>query len=254
MVTFFADIDNTLIFSHRQKYAGEKMTAEFLYGKEQSYMTKELFYFLKQNEDVMLVPVTTRSIKQYKRLFLFRNELACRYVLTCNGGILLINDEMDSEWRMESLRISEMQNEEVWRLYQYLNNFVPENKIHKVEEFMFYVAPENLLETYKLVLKTADREKVFIGKDSRKIYIVAESINKGEAVRRFQKRYEVGRTIIAGDSEFDIPMLKMGNIGIAPQYIQKKMHRPDVVVSESDMLAGEIGKILENMKNRGLFL
>ena len=70
MWTWFSDLDNTLIYSHRTTFTSEKIIAEWLNGKEQSYITKETYSFMK-NMECNFVPVTTRSIEQYKRIYLF---------------------------------------------------------------------------------------------------------------------------------------------------------------------------------------
>lgn len=62
MKTFFSDLDNTLIFSHRKKGVEDKIPVEYLNGKEQSYMPGELARLLTDNQEILLVPVTTRSI------------------------------------------------------------------------------------------------------------------------------------------------------------------------------------------------
>ena len=102
MSVFFSDLDSTLIWSRRKAPGVPKRAAEYLNGKEQSFMTEETFRFLRDAGWLTLVPVTTRSEEQYRRIFLMES-LPVRYALVCYGGKLLAGGREDAEWTAETL-------------------------------------------------------------------------------------------------------------------------------------------------------
>jgi hypothetical protein len=87
-ILFACDLDNTLIHSWRHRKSGD-VCIEHIGEKEQGYMSPkaaELYRSLPEN--ILLVPVTTRSVDQYRRIEWPGNrepELA----VTTNGAILL---------------------------------------------------------------------------------------------------------------------------------------------------------------------
>ena len=88
MYVWFSDLDNTLIYSHRTTFTQKKVLVEYLRGKEQSFMTQETYNFMCSNR-IKFIPVTTRSVEQYNRLFVFGKEIEADHALVCNGAILL---------------------------------------------------------------------------------------------------------------------------------------------------------------------
>ena len=57
-----------------------------------------------------------------------------------------------------------------------------------------------------------------------KVYIVPRVLSKGNAVVRFREYIGAGYLIAAGDSEFDIPMLEVADLGIAPPDLAQRHH------------------------------
>lgn len=57
-----------------------------------------------------------------------------------------------------------------------------------------------------------------------KVYIVPRVLSKGNAVVRFREYIGAGYVIAAGDSEFDIPMLEVADLGIAPPDLAQRHH------------------------------
>lgn len=116
MITLFSDLDNTLIFSHRKEYNEEKILVEYIDGKEQSYISAKLAQFLKECSNISLIPITTRSCEQYKRIFVLPDMLHEQHALTCNGGVLLIDGVVDEEWLTDSNQLSQDQSIEVQKI------------------------------------------------------------------------------------------------------------------------------------------
>ncbi len=91
MVLFHTDLDNTMIYSYKHEIGADKRCAEVYHGREISYITKETYRLLQQikakEEQLVMVPTTTRTTEQYQRIHLGIGDLP--YALVCNGGVLL---------------------------------------------------------------------------------------------------------------------------------------------------------------------
>ena len=162
MKTFFSDLDNTLIFSHRKKGVEDKIPVEYLNGKEQSYMPAELARLLTDNQEIMLIPVTTRSMEQYLRVYGLREIVHNEHALVCNGGVLLINGNVDEEWLRESIELSQIQNSEVNIILKRVQEEGKAKTINVIQDFMFYFVCDDA-DNYCCYLKEiANLNDVFI--------------------------------------------------------------------------------------------
>lgn len=104
MIIFNSDLDNTLIYSYKRDIGMNKKCVEVYQEREISFMTNQSFRLLQMlNEKVMIVPTTTRTMEQYKRISLGIG--IPKYALVCNGGILLENGVISKKWYQESLKI-----------------------------------------------------------------------------------------------------------------------------------------------------
>lgn len=231
MYTWFSDLDNTLIYSHRTSFSQEKVLVEYLEGKEQSYMTQKTYDFMCGNH-IRFVPVTTRSIEQYKRLFVFGKEIQVEYALVCNGGVLLKDGIIDEEWLCETKVIA---NEGI-RILASIQNELPEYNINNIEDVMLYFKSDEPQEVAELLRSKYVDERIYIGFDKRKVYIVPSEINKGNAVRRYGKRFGITNTVSSGDSEFDISMLDVTNIAMCPDSLMKQVKKAEQKYAMGDNL------------------
>lgn len=247
MKTFFSDLDNTLIFSHRKKGVEDKIPVEYLNGKEQSYMPAELARLLTDNQEIMLIPVTTRSVEQYLRVDGLREIVHNEHALVCNGGVLLINGNVDEEWLRESIELSQIQNSEVNIILKRVQEEGKAKTIYVLQDFMFYFVCDDA-DNYCCYLKEiANLNDVFIEKDSRKIYVIASNINKGACVKRYIRRFGVKDFFTAGDSEFDISMLELESKAIASAELQGYLRNNKVTYSECNFLFQDICSLINNI-------
>lgn len=245
MNCFFSDIDNTLIFSHRKTCSKDRLAAEYLNGREQSYITKTLFAQLKKIAlSYNVVSVTARTVDQYKRLELLRREVLSEYALVCNGGILLRNNIIDTVWREETLRLTSRENNEVQKLRSAAEREIHDCRIVNVDEFLFYLATDDVDAAFGKITALSDLTKVNVEKDQRKVYVISRSANKGTAVQRFMSLFGVKKSIVVGDSILDIPMLKLGDINIASKGLHPVLGGLSAVYSKNDLLAAELDEIL----------
>ena len=101
---FASDLDRTLIYSNRflneESLTVPIRNVEVYNGREISYMTEKAIALLREIADeMMFIPVTTRTVEQYQRIALFRDEIRPTYAITCNGGVVLNDGKIDEHWQ-----------------------------------------------------------------------------------------------------------------------------------------------------------
>lgn len=214
MILFACDLDNTLIHSYKRADKND-ICVEIKEGKELSFMTPKGYLALQKiAEQVDFVPVTTRSTEQYKRINLLKGAYP-KYALTTNGGILLVNNEVDLNWLDESKKMIENTYGEMEKGFETLQkdpNISFEIRI--VDEMFVFTKTKDVFKTTETLKSHLDESKVDILSHGEKIYIFPKAMNKGTAVKRLKKRLQREYLISAGDSEFDVPMLKMADLCI----------------------------------------
>lgn len=216
MTYFFSDLDNTLVYSHRVSLPGERVVVEYLNDRIQSYMTKKTYDFFSESNGVLLIPTTTRTCEQYARLSETFAEFGCRYALVCNGGILLDNNEIDSEWLSETKRIAGDELSDLKEASELSLRFFQKESIHYANDIMLYAKSDTpALDAAKLT-SALNTKSLNVFYDSRKVYCIPASINKGNAMKRFSNRMGITQTIAAGDSIPDISMLGISDLAILP--------------------------------------
>lgn len=245
MMTFFLDIDNTLIYSHRHLINGPKRVAEFLNGKEQSYITEITYNYLSAYKDARIVPVTTRTFPQFNRIETLLSELGCTISLICNGAVLLTNGAVDTCWLNESLRLSENERKELPQATKWLQERCGIEKTHTAFNLFVYSATDNAFSAANELRQIVDSQKVDVLCDARKVYCIPKILNKGTALKRFIRKYRVNTSVAAGDSAFDIPMLNQADIAIVPHELQSLVKSEKTIVCDTDRLfSDEICKII----------
>ena len=212
MILFCSDLDNTLIYSHRREMPADKVLAEYLDGREQSYVTAYSAQALGKlaENDIFLVPVTTRTQAQFDRIFIFGQNgiVPCRYALVCNGSVLLKDGVPDEKWLAESMAVAEREFPEVKRIYGKMLETPERDHAKLIEPFMAYMLSDRAAELTEELSQEADSSLVTVCTHSRKVYCMAKSLTKGMAVKRLKEYLGAETLIAAGDSELDIPMLE----------------------------------------------
>ncbi|MGD6818563.1 HAD hydrolase family protein [Metabacillus sp. 113a] len=224
---FASDLDQTLIYSRRsfRHEAAEEdiRLIEVLDGKEISFMTHKAISLLKQvSEKALFVPVTTRTIEQFKRISIFQSELAAEYAVTSNGGNILINGTPDSGW---NARIAEqlkdgMPREEMLEKFQEI--------VH--EEWVLKQRTADDLFSYCII----DREKIPAELESftqwlseagwthsmqgRKLYFVPKPVSKWAAIEYIKNLVGEDTVSAAGDSLLDLCLLENADYAFAPRH------------------------------------
>lgn len=192
------------------------MNVETYKGRNISYMTEKTQILLGHlRKKCLIVPTTTRTIEQYNRIHIGARPF--EYALVCNGGILLVNGESDHAWYAQSRELAADSERELQRAYELLKK-EPLRKfelrfIEKLFVFTKCNDPDTVISRLNMEL---DAKKVDVLSNKEKVYVVPKKLDKGMAVGRFRAYIGADEVIAAGDSRFDVPMVKAADTGVVP--------------------------------------
>jgi hydroxymethylpyrimidine pyrophosphatase-like HAD family hydrolase len=234
-VLFASDLDNTLIHSYRVAEAGD-ICVETMDGKKLSFMSPKVRCILKDiAAKCAFVPVTTRSLEQYRRLDL---GVKPKYALVANGALLLADGEVDGLWVAETRR----------RLNVTLPEIEPGGflfDIRRVDGFFIFAKSEDPQQAVKY-LKAVLKEGAFEARSVHdKIYILPVGLDKGTAVKRLKERISSDYVICAGDSELDLPMLATADMAVVPETLE--LRRECMCILPSRTFTSEMPGIIREM-------
>ncbi len=217
MILFHSDLDNTLIYSYKHDIGPNKKCVEIYQNREISFMTTESLEILKRIQSrILFVPTTTRTIEQYRRIR-FGMDIP-RYALVCNGGILLKDGISDFDWYRETLNIISDVRAEVEKSIGLLER--DENRyfeIRYIEQLFVFTKTSEPIKTIQNLSSILDKNKVDVFNNGDKLYVIPKELNKGTGILRLKKKLSADKIIAAGDSVFDISMLKASDIGFCPK-------------------------------------
>lgn len=225
---FASDLDRTLIYSQRAmglpQDPAQHLPVELYNGEYISYMSKKTSFLLRELQQfAAFVPVTTRTVEQYKRIFHIASHMKPKYAITSNGGNILIDGEPDPAW---ALRIRRLQDD-------YLNHD------ELLRRFREIASPDWVLREYLadglFYTVIIDREKIpaewvrSFGKEiaslgwslsiqGRKLYLIPAEINKGSAMLYVKERLSSAFAAASGDSLLDESLLKAADYALAPAH------------------------------------
>ena len=216
MTVLHIDLDNTLIYSHKHDIGKAKINVEVYQGRKISFLTEKTYKNLQKiKKNALIVPTSTRSIEQYSRVNLQIGNIP--YALVCNGGILLVNGVKEPSWYRTSLELIRESIPALNAAQHFLEKDVRRKfELRFIEELFLFTKcdePESVVEELKEITDS-DMADVFHNKD--KVYVVPRNLCKGKAVERFREYMKADKIIAAGDSGFDISMLRAADMGIVP--------------------------------------
>lgn len=231
ILVFISDLDNTLIFSYKKVDSSGCICVEKKDGKEISFMT-EYAYNLLQNiaNRVLFVPATTRSLEQYNRVNLLKSR-SPSYALVANGGLLLVDGNVDKKWHDESLEIIASSNSELKKALMVLeeHKYIYQ-KPRIVDEMFVFTKSSNLENTISTLNSKLNLKLVNVMNVGEKVYVLPKKLTKGNAINRLRKILNDNVFLCAGDSEFDISMLESADISIYPSSLE---FQGDICIDES---------------------
>ena len=222
----FTDLDNTMIYSYKHEIGPDKRCVELYQGREVSYITEQTYVLLcVLRKEMMIVPVTTRSIEQYQRIDLGTGMLP--YALVCNGGILLVGGERDEVWYRESLELIKESRPQLEKAKVLLEEDDRRYfELRMIEDLFLFTKCKEPEKVIAGLGEKLDQKLVDVFHNGDKVYVVPTKLNKGEAIMRFKRRYEREghpsvRTMAAGDSGFDVSMLQKADTAIVPSGFER---------------------------------
>lgn len=211
------DLDNTLIYSYRHRKP-EDICVEMIKEREQSFMTPKAYKLLKEvSERVEVVPVTTRSMQQYKRINLPVDDNV-QYAITTNGAILLENNKIQLEWRAFVQNDIDNYMDEILEIMPEFADTARFEKCRIIDaSYLFvYCNPDFDIEACADYYRT--KTNMEIGTTGRKLYFFPPEISKGNAVKKLKNMLEHSLLICAGDSPIDASMLQEADIAVVPHF------------------------------------
>ncbi|MCY6484944.1 hypothetical protein OW763_11380 [Clostridium aestuarii] len=214
---FASDLDRTLIYSRRLIEENDKnsVLVERYLGEELSFMKESVINKLKKlRNKVLFIPVTTRTIDQYNRIFGIKDEIKPKYAIVSNGGNILIDGQIDTEWRNKiKTDVDKIIN---YRFIEkrFLQNFKDTSWINKMIFrdglfFSIHFKDKNLIDIEELenFKQWAEKNHWKVSLQTRKLYLVPEPVNKWSALIYIKNKEKKKKIISAGDSFLDYPLL-----------------------------------------------
>ncbi|MBJ8347635.1 HAD family hydrolase [Antrihabitans sp. YC2-6] len=228
------DLDRTMIYSKGAIKAAPTNAAircvELDKGNAASHMTVDAANLLQDLASrVPLIPTTTRTIAQYKRIHLPGEPF--RYAITSNGGNILVDGAPDHEWRSAVVDATNASGASLDDVSRDVHERISSDWVDK-----FRVADDMFC---YLVVKLEALPPTFLAEwgqwcadhgwsasqQGRKIYAMPSTICKSRAVAEVRKRLieegeldSAARVIAAGDGALDAEMLMAADAAIRPRH------------------------------------
>ena len=205
------DLDNTLLHSHRRKKDGD-ICVEWFEGREQSFLDPAAYALLPRAvRELRLVPVTTRSVEQYRRI---RWPEGCvpDLALAANGAVLLRDGQPDPGWHGTDCVRPYLP--ELDRLLDLLLEEGGHRACRIVDGAYLFAAYDG--EDAALRCARSHPTSLVTAVSGRKVYFLPPEVNKGCALRRLQAILHAPRVLAAGDSSLDLPMLNAAHLALVP--------------------------------------
>lgn len=248
MLLFLSDLDNTLLFSRRRRGPGD-VCVEWLEGREQSFMTAGVWEKLRRlPENVRLVPVTTRSVEQYRRI---RWPDEPEWAVTTNGGILLEPSGPDPAWLEASRALAEPYQAALAHADAALEGEAWCLRRRMVDGLYLFAVSEDAETAESGAAGFREAGALSVAVSGRKTYFFPPGLHKGAAAA-LRERVRPRRTVCAGDSLLDLPMLALADTALVPdaelaalcpgkdvRICPKEVRFSDFVLDEVETLAAE---------------
>lgn len=214
-ILFASDLDNTLLFSYKYKRETDQCV-EYLNGQEQGFFTQKSIELLgKVNQKCTFVPVTSRSMEQFRRIH-FPKECTPNYAVTTNGAILLVNGEIEPKWYQTSIQFVEPWYPELQKIHDMLPSIPEALRYRMIDDMYLFAACECPEDAQHTASHFIGKTKLDVAVSGRKVYFFPPSINKGCAIERLKTLLKPTYSISAGDTLIDVPMLSHSDLALIP--------------------------------------
>lgn len=224
---YASDLDRTLIYSESflNSYPDSSKHEKLLIDKSKvcSYIDKEVaahLGYITNNSDIIFVPVTTRSIQEFRRIRFKEHGIKIDYAITSNGGTILYKDNRLEEWE-EYIR-PKINIEELNSIVDSLNKLDLINYESRVVDNSFVFTKYNtsladadgIKSIISQVIIADQHYDIFIYKS--KVYVIPKCIRKDNTLLWLLHYLKEEEVVSSGDSAFDLPMLNIANLSIIP--------------------------------------
>ncbi len=224
---YASDLDRTLIYSLSAIGVPEDspglVPAEIIEGRTVSYISQQTLDQLKKlTSSIIFMPVTTRTIQQYKRINLFQETIIPEYAITSNGGNILHRGVVDKDWRASVGRLVERGSATAEEVKVLVRSVVREewmiSERYCDELFYTFVVHRDLLPMDEIT-HLADRLYGLgwkVSLQGRKLYVVPVAVNKSDAIIHVRRTVHSEPMVASGDSLLDKGLLDSADYCIAP--------------------------------------
>lgn len=243
----FSDLDGTLIFSAKRKRVGD-IVIERKNGEAVSCVTArqaELFGRLRN-----VIPVTTRSVEQYRRIDFAALGFSPEFALCDNGGTLLVNGEPDAEWSQWSSELVRECSDELSAFRELLERDPRRSfEVRLVDGLFLFTKSAEPAETLKVLDAGELCESFFTGE---KVYVIPKKLNKGAAAERLAERLGQQGFAAAGDSLMDISMLNAADVALFTEDIAEAVTAREKLQSPREGFPEFVSEFAEKLLKNNL--
>lgn len=223
MNIFATDLDRSLIFSSKFiSFDMNPICVERNSEKEISYMLEDSLKLLgdiKREQGLFLIPITTRSVDQYKRIDCVQDST---YAITTNGGIILHNGKKYDKWDniVQSILMKYSRYfDDIPHIVQDFS-YMFEKELRCVDNIFYYI---KLIDNQKDINKFLDYLEKTLDKNiwsftlqGLKLYIIPKDITKENALKFLASELNCNKLITCGDGKLDKDFLSIGDIAYIP--------------------------------------
>jgi hypothetical protein len=222
-----ADLDRTLIYSQGALAEFGDDTAQLIPvehhdGAEASWMTPTAAReFATLHKSALVVPVTTRTRDQWRRVAL--PGPPPRYAVVANGGRILVDGQPDSDWERAVTaalaRVAPLA--EIWDHAAHICRAEWTIKLRNAEDQFCYAVLHRKRVPAGFVAETAawtDTRGWQVSLQGRKLYFVPRALTKSAAVAEIARRTGDTQVLAAGDSLLDADLLEAAGRGIVARH------------------------------------
>lgn len=226
-VLIATDLDRTLIYSRSaiEGYGGGAVPVvpvEQYLGADASWMTAAAATtFADLHDGALVVPSTTRTLEQYRRITL--PGPPARFAIVANGGILLVDDAVDAAWR-NSVAAELAGSTPLGEVWEHVSGVCGPDwtRTLRIASDLFCYA---VLERERVPGDFVAAEAAWaetrgwqVSLQGRKLYWVPRSLTKSAAVAEIARRTGHDVVLAAGDSLLDADLLEAADAGIAARH------------------------------------
>jgi len=226
------DIDRTLIFSERfiEEFGIDKSNLALIDEcKTNSYMSSEVANKLSHltngfyNRKIRFIPVTTRSVQQFKRIQFSNLGINIEYAITTNGGKILYHGRELNAWE-EYITHLIPSKYEFDSVVKEINSIPGIDYTTKLIDDRYIFSKSNIdLESITVVKSELDKlsktyQQFEFKMYKNKVYSVPKCFGKDIALNWLKHYLCEDKIISSGDSSFDIPMISISDIKVIPSH------------------------------------